>query len=457
MHMRRFVDAALVLALLISASRAQAQALPAVTVHDLGTLGGSVGAALGINHAGHVVGYSMTAAGALHATLWKDGQIIDLCPACGNTVTLAIAVNDSDVIVGVSAAASTRAFASANGVLTLLAPLTATDRFSVATGVNNSGQIVGYVLRSDNTYVGVVWPSISAAPYSTGLYTAQGINDLGVVAGGLRTACNGIHAASSVNGVPIDAEPAADPCTVDNASSINAAGVLAGVVTTPAGFRSATWFQGARTLYDPLPGYAHSSASDYGGINTFGEVSGSSQNLTTGGCMARGTVWAEGSTIPLPSPTPLNGCDENYAFGINDRGQVVGYSLGATATRPVLWEIDLDHEPPAIDVGVRGSASLQPPNGKMVPVVFEGSIVDDRSGVASASFTVVDEYGAIQPSGAITLDGSGHFSVTVMLEARRNGNDLDGRTYTFVVTASDRKHNTASASASVVVAHDQRK
>lgn len=44
----------------------------------LGTLGGARGVAISINDQGQIVGFSETADGVAHATLWDNGQIIDL-------------------------------------------------------------------------------------------------------------------------------------------------------------------------------------------------------------------------------------------------------------------------------------------------------------------------------------------------------------------------------------------
>ena len=45
---------------------------------DLGTLGGSVSVAYGINNGGQIVGESKIASGAFHAVLWENGTMTDL-------------------------------------------------------------------------------------------------------------------------------------------------------------------------------------------------------------------------------------------------------------------------------------------------------------------------------------------------------------------------------------------
>jgi len=100
--------------------------------------------------------------------------------------------------------------------------------------------------------------------------------------------------------------------------------------------------------------------------------------------------------------------------------------------------------------------SLWPPNGKLVPVTVSG-VIADRDPVA-AHFHVLDEYGAVQPSGPVSLsdnhDGTFSYAFTVPLQASRLGQDRDGRQYTIVVNASD-DHSSDSGEAVVTVPHDQ--
>jgi FG-GAP-like repeat/FG-GAP repeat len=116
-----------------------------------------------------------------------------------------------------------------------------------------------------------------------------------------------------------------------------------------------------------------------------------------------------------------------------------------------------DTTPPAITVSARPPV-LWPPNGKMALVVLSGRITDTGSGVdtQSARFTVLDEYGMVQPSGRIVLVSDGSYSIPIFLNASRNGHDRDGRSYTLIVSAKDKVGNFGSAQALVTVPHDQR-
>jgi len=123
----------------------------------------------------------------------------------------------------------------------------------------------------------------------------------------------------------------------------------------------------------------------------------------------------------------------------------VGVLLNATDTTPSV--IALSATPKV----------LWPPNGKMLPVTISGTITDTGSGVnlSRAAYSVTDEYGKVQPTGAITLGAGGSYSFTVLLQASRLGSDLDGRQYTITVRVSDNAGNAASQASVVTVPHDQ--
>ena len=97
---------------------------------------------------------------------------------------------------------------------------------------------------------------------------------------------------------------------------------------------------------------------------------------------------------------------------------------------------------------------LWPPDGSQVTVTVSGSANDAASGVARINWSVVDEYGQVQPSGSITA-GNGAFSFPIVLVRSRRGNDKDGRHYTIRVSATDRAGNMTAAAPIVVNVHDQ--
>jgi hypothetical protein len=146
--------------------------------------------------------------------------------------------------------------------------------------------------------------------------------------------------------------------------------------------------------------------------------------------------------------------------GAPANGQQLGWSFNA----PVIADgtaIDYsasDTTGPIVTATVT-PAFIWPPNGKTVVVRVEGTISDSGSGIqpGSARFAVTDEYGLVQPTGAVTVSGTGTYSVGVPLVAARNGYDSDGRKYTILILASDTAGNERSTSVVVIVPHDKGK
>jgi len=100
---------------------------------------------------------------------------------------------------------------------------------------------------------------------------------------------------------------------------------------------------------------------------------------------------------------------------------------------------------------------ISPPNGKTVPVTLTLSGTDAVSGLASVSYVVTDEYGASLSIPTRTLSGnSASWTETLLVEARRNGGDIDGRLYRVTATVTDVAGNTSPATTDIIVSHDQR-
>jgi hypothetical protein len=127
-----------------------------------------------------------------------------------------------------------------------------------------------------------------------------------------------------------------------------------------------------------------------------------------------------------------------------------------TSVGVLLNNTPFDTTPPVITLSATPKV-LWPPNGRLVPATVSGTITDAGSGVNvnSAAYAVKDEYGEVQPTGAITLGPGGNYSFTVLLQASRRGPDVDGRRYTITVRAKDNAGNGASKTSVVTVPHDQ--
>ena len=118
--------------------------------------------------------------------------------------------------------------------------------------------------------------------------------------------------------------------------------------------------------------------------------------------------------------------------------------------------VKIDKTPPVITASANPPV-LWPPNGKMVNVTVSGMMADSLSGInpGTALFAVTDAYGLVQPAGLVNLASNGAYSFTISLEARRNGQDMNGRLYTIMVGARDNAGNPNLATTTVIVPHDQ--
>lgn len=119
--------------------------------------------------------------------------------------------------------------------------------------------------------------------------------------------------------------------------------------------------------------------------------------------------------------------------------------------------IKIDKTAPTLTIAADPS-QIWPPNGKLVDVTIAGSGSDATSGLAGASYVVTDEYGTVLGILPRTLSGNAaSWSETLKIEARRNGDDLDGRTFRVTVTLTDTAGLTTTSTVEIVVSHDQRK
>jgi hypothetical protein len=171
----------------------------------------------------------------------------------------------------------------------------------------------------------------------------------------------------------------------------------------------------------------------------------------TGG-VATFTATAEDATgSPLPvTCVPASG--SQFAVGIT--------AVACSATDPVSgktstasFSVTVRNTTPPVLTASASPNRLWPPNKAMTPVTVSGKVTTVSP--ATVRFSVWDEYGAVQPSGTVTLNADGTYSFTVLLQAWRAGTDSDGRHYIVTVTATDASGNVGSATATVVVSHNQ--
>jgi len=262
------------------------------SVKDLGTLGGTLGVAEGINDRGLVAGTANLAGDqSTHAFLWREGVKTDLGTLGGVNSSEQWAVNDDrGLIVG---AAETSAGDPANEDFC---------GFDADSGVPPTGLIC----------LGFLWhDGVMTALPTLGGNNAQatGVNNRGQVVGLAETGT-------------LDAN-----CAAPQMFDIEA------VIWGPQ--------VGEIHALPPLPGDASSWAT---GINDGEQVIGMSgkcvsPNFNAHGGMVpqHGVIWENGAVTDLGN---LGGTLTNFPFAINSKGQVVGYSTlaGDLHFHPFLWQ-----------------------------------------------------------------------------------------------------------------------
>ncbi|MFD9894700.1 hypothetical protein ACFWY9_35585 [Amycolatopsis sp. NPDC059027] len=185
------------------ASKVTAWTVSGSTITRLPSLpGGRQARALAVNNTGLVVGSSASSASAVSASAWQNGQVRNLGALPGGDFAEADAVNSAGVAVGVSNTTPSgdgvdlHAVKFSGGTVTdLNIPGTSTLANATATGINDSGVIVG-ALPNGGAYVyrnGVATDLNTLIPANSGfrIVNATGINDKGAIVGVARKGFGG--------------------------------------------------------------------------------------------------------------------------------------------------------------------------------------------------------------------------------------------------------------------------
>jgi probable HAF family extracellular repeat protein len=119
----------------------------------MGSLGGFWAVAEAVNNVGQLAGWSYLPGNAnTHAFLYSDGVMTDI--GLLGHASFASGLNDFGVVVGGfiddRGASTQHAFVYRDGVMSELDPFNGTNNLSMAVGINNVGQVIGWGLVEDN-------------------------------------------------------------------------------------------------------------------------------------------------------------------------------------------------------------------------------------------------------------------------------------------------------------------
>ena len=201
--------------------------------------------ATAINNSGQIAGYAMKSDLTSQAVLYANNSVTVLPALPGHPNNEAFGINSSEQVVGAAGAGYGVAFLYSGGVIQNLGVPDASYSGSTATGINDSGQVVGYAfvlayngVWSPFLYSGGAMTDLGRLPgFSQGVATA--INNSGQVVGYLVPSKHvGAHAFVYANGIMTDLNsllPADSGWVLIEANAINDLGQIAGQGYNPAG------------------------------------------------------------------------------------------------------------------------------------------------------------------------------------------------------------------------------
>lgn len=311
------------------------------------TLGSAPNRGNAINDRGWVAGFSGRPDTTRHAALWRGGPVVDLGTLGGRNSTVAWpGLNNRGVVVGISQTGTPDpldeawscgdflgatpntclGFVWQDGVLTALPTLGGNNGY--AAGVNARGHVVGWAetrvldptcSRADSQYLqfrAVRWEpgrrwrpprAVQLRPYpGDSASAAVAINDRGLVVG--------------------------------------ISGECDRAVGRRTARRAVRWLRDDRP--DTLPTLGGTTWHTPTALNARGDAVGFSNPRdprdAAGEFVARAVLWPRTGGIVEIGRLP--GDSTSQAQGINDRGQVVGLSVGAGGVRAFLWEDGVLHD-----------------------------------------------------------------------------------------------------------------
>ena len=268
-------------------------------VTDLGTFGGALSAARGVNDAGQVVGWAYTDRGLTHAFLWdSQNGLQDLSPD-GNPA-MAFAINSSGLIAGFTCCDTDGTHAVVWDSMGGMSDIASGGVVTQAFGVNDAGQVVGgHVVNSSNSdaflYDGGTLTDLGNLGH--GVAAALAINDAGIIVGGADARDSfEEHGFVYADGVMTDLNELVPPgsgLTIYQAHGINHTGQIAGVALDRRSFFHAI-------LLNPDDGFAPHGSPDRGLRTALASLTGSRHE----------------AGVPAIAPAPDNPDQRGPAFSL---------------------------------------------------------------------------------------------------------------------------------------------
>lgn len=356
-------------------------------IEDLGTLGGSITIARGINDAGVTVGYANTVEEQVRAVRFLPGSDPEDLGTLGGPSAQAHAINAAGQIAGFSETASREQHAFRRSDAGAMEDLgTLGGALSLGFGANAIGEVAGYSSTSSNLFHAFRYAGGAMQDLGTlgGAFSfAFGINDAGDVAGHSYTLGNAaVHAFRYAGGAMQDLGTlggATAPTSYGLA--INANGDVVGWSRTTGNKWHAYRYRDAAGMEDLGTLGGNNSGAE--AVNGAGDVVGWAQIADS---TQRAFLFTDaGGMIDLNDTIdPSLGWVLTLAGGINDAGQVIGQGTLNGQRRAFRLTPSLaDDTPPVIVASL--SAMPNAAGWHNEPVTVTWSVTDPESDISASS------------------------------------------------------------------------
>ncbi|MBD0345555.1 MAG: DUF3466 family protein [Coleofasciculus sp. Co-bin14] len=305
-------------------TKTQATTTFSYTLTELVGFSDKASVAYDINNSGQVVGYSYPATGSMHAVLWNNGKLIDLKKPVAIPYNDASGINNAGQVVcnldpgrGVAGRCP---YLWQNGTVT---DIGLCGGSSSVTAINNAGQVAGFDVQRAFAWQSGFTNYLSTLGSTNSNSRALGINDREQVVGFSSTDSGHQHAVLWQNQRVIDLGTLPGG-TRSEALGINNFWKIVGWSNTSTGYKHAVFWQ-KRRITDL--GTLNGNATIATAINNRGTVVGYSFTTSNSNheTPLHAFVWRNGILRNLNNLLPTNsGWELTAAYGINDRGQIVG-------------------------------------------------------------------------------------------------------------------------------------
>jgi probable HAF family extracellular repeat protein len=413
-------------------------------VEDLGsTTDGFVPTVTGMNASGQVSGYVTLPDGTLRAVRYTNGLGWTYLTGLESVYSMATGINVSGDVVGYSMVGSgLRAFRYADGIGVTEIPALADESITVGNAIADNGDVIGYSytasgLRAWRASPGL--PAVVPAVLANTAALACGVNSAGQMVGIVFTPTGQQHAFRlEADNSLTDIGALEGPANNSSACALDADGRTGGA-STFGGASQAFLFTGTVPFTVDTFNSTSSSISAISrgvSVGVFTDLTGETRafvHTDAGGSVDLNTMIPAGSDWILSS-----------ASGVNSNGQIAGNGWVAGNARAFRLTpgATADTTPPVITSVTASPSTIWPPKGQTVTVTTSANATDNSGQTLVCTLSSITLLGQPTPDAKVTGPNTGTVKA------------VGGRVYTFNETCVDGAGNAAASSVRVTVPAD---